>query len=478
MEAWFDLVILPVLSQASTDVQLIQAVGEYEQWRGYWPDFLSLYLHIPGGKDAPSLVTRRTLWEQEFAAKVKLAIAGNKQLCAAPGLASARVAALNNALFWHRIARFLYHVATAQNGLDLTALRAGLCATSISQNLVLPDPLEEGRAQSLEVTFALQFTDGVVVPANFVVQTTGLGADLHFPDATALTPPGFYTGLVTPTGGTVTLDLAACYHGGLVAGLIADEICHTLSVVRDVDTALTINTTTLPAGTVGSSYSASLQASGGTGSHQWSVVAGQLPPGLSLGPSGAITGTPSAAGISNFTVQVASGPRTAERAFAISVTQQPPPPPPPPPPPSGTLEWHFDTDLEGWSCNSTNNCKWQLLTSNQHPVTSGWVALQAIGSAVSRTIAIPSTARVLRFDAATHNVPGDVSRVQVQIGGVVVLDSTFTNPGSSTAFNFVTMTIDISTQAGQTVTIRFIQQDDGAGSGTTLKIDNIRIEAN
>jgi hypothetical protein len=159
-----------------------------------------------------------------------------------------------------------------------------------------------------------------------------------------------------------------------------------------------------------------------------------------------------------------------------AVDQQPPPPPPPPP--SGTLEWRFDTDLEGWSCNSSSTCKWQLLTSNQHPVTSGWVALQAIGSAVSRTITIPSTARVLHFDAATHNVPGDMSRVQVRIAGVTVLDSVFTNPGSSTAFNFLTMTVDISARAGQTVNIEFIQQDDGNGSGTTLKIDNIRIEAN
>ncbi|HEX6250631.1 MAG TPA: S8 family serine peptidase [Gemmatimonadaceae bacterium] len=146
------------------------------------------------------------------------------------------------------------------------------------------------------------------------------------------------------------------------------------------------------------------------------------------------------------------------------------------PPPSGPLEWRFDTDLEGWSCSSSSNCKWQLLTSNQNPETSGWVALQSNGAAVSRTIAIPSTARFLRFGAATHNVPGDISRVQVQVGGVVVLDSVFVNPGSNTAFNFVTMTVDISSRAGQTVNIRFVQLDDGAGDPTTLKIDNIRIE--
>ena len=40
------------------------------------------------------------------------------------------------------------------------------------------------------------------------------------------------------------------------------------------------------------------------------------------------------------------------------------------------------------------------------------------------------------------------------------------------------MTIDISARAGQTVNIRFVQQDDGQGTPVTLKIDNIRISAN
>jgi hypothetical protein len=231
--------------------------------------------------------------------------------------------------------------------------------------------------------------------------------------------------------------------------------------------ALSIGTVTLPGGTVGSSYSASLQASGGPAAYQWSVVAGQLPTGLSLGAGGAITGTPTAAGTFAFTARVVSGPQNAERPLTITVNQ-----------PAAALEWRFDTDLDGWSCNSTNNCKWQLLTSQQFPQTSGWVALQSIGAAVSKTIAIPSNARFLRFDAATHNVPGDVSRVQVQVAGVTVLDSIFTNPGSNTAFNFVTMTIDISARAGQTINIRFVQQDDGQGGGTTLKVDNIRISAN
>ena len=471
MEGWFDFIILPGLGAVTTDAQLVQAMGEYEMWRRFVPDLLDIYLFVPGGENAPSLVTRRNQWDQAFTTKVTLAIARNKQLCAAPGLASARVAALDNALFWSRVVRSGVGMApTPQNGLDLASFRAGLCAQAVIQNVVLADPLQEGVAHSLDATFAIRFADGVTVPSDFVVTTSSQGADLQVPAATAASPPGHFTGTVTPTSsGTVTLDLRGCYAGGqfLLFVLSADEICQTSQLIRDVTSPFAIVSSTLPGGTVGVSYSQSLQASGGTGSYAWSLVAGQLPPGLGLAPGGVISGTPTAAGSFNFTVQVVSGTLSAQRALSISVGQA-----------SAALVWHFDSDLEGWSCSSSTDCKWQLLSSQQFPQTSGWVALQDIGEAVSRNIALPSNARFLRFDASTHNVPGDVSRVAVQVLGVTVLDTVFTNPGSNTAFNFVTMTVDISARAGQTVNIRFVQLDDGQGSPKTLKIDNISISPN
>jgi hypothetical protein len=471
MELWFDLIILPGLGAVTTDAQLVQAIGDYEMWRRFVPDLLDIYLFVPGGEDAPSLVTRRAQWDQAFTTKVTLAIARNKQLCALPGLASARVAALDNALFWSRVARSGVGLApTPQNGLDLASFQAGLCAQAVIQNLLLADPLQEGVADGLDATFAIRFADGVTIPSGFVVSAAVQGADLQFPGATAASPAGYFTGTVTPTSsGTVTLDLRGCYAGGqfLLFIMSADEICQTAQLIRDVTSPFTIVSNTLPGGTVGVSYSQALQASGGTGTYAWSLAAGQLPPGLTLAPGGTISGTPTSAGSFNFTVQVVSGTLSAQRALSISVGQA-----------SAALAWHFDADLEGWSCTSTNACKWQLLTSNQFPQTSGWVALQDIGEAVSRNIALPSNARFLRFDASTHNVPGDVSRVAVQVFGATVLDTVFTNPGSNTAFNFVTMTIDISALAGQTVNIRFVQLDDGQGTPVTLKIDNISISPN
>ena len=83
-----------------------------------------------------------------------------------------------------------------------------------------------------------------------------------------------------------------------------------------------ITTTTLPDGTAGQPYNQTLQATGGTGSLTWSLMAGSLPSGLSLSGGGAINGTPTAAGVANFTVQVqdsASPPRTATQALNLRI---------------------------------------------------------------------------------------------------------------------------------------------------------------
>jgi hypothetical protein len=87
---------------------------------------------------------------------------------------------------------------------------------------------------------------------------------------------------------------------------------------------LAINTTSLPAGIVNAAYSSFLQSVGGAGTLTWSVVSGTLPPGLSLdAATGAITGTPSAAGNTSFTIQVtdsSSPPQSTKTVLSIPVS--------------------------------------------------------------------------------------------------------------------------------------------------------------
>jgi hypothetical protein len=87
---------------------------------------------------------------------------------------------------------------------------------------------------------------------------------------------------------------------------------------------LSITTTSLPNGSQGGSYSASLHSSGGLSPVSWSVLGGTtLPAGLNLNSAtGEITGTPSVAGASSITFQAAdssSPQQTAKATLSLAI---------------------------------------------------------------------------------------------------------------------------------------------------------------
>jgi hypothetical protein len=81
----------------------------------------------------------------------------------------------------------------------------------------------------------------------------------------------------------------------------------------------------LPNGAVGTVYNQTVTASGGTTPYTWSVSSGSLPSGLSLSSVGVISGTPSAPGTANFTLQVTGGnSQFATKAFSLTILPLPP----------------------------------------------------------------------------------------------------------------------------------------------------------
>jgi hypothetical protein len=88
---------------------------------------------------------------------------------------------------------------------------------------------------------------------------------------------------------------------------------------------LTVTTATLPSGTAGAKYSATLSASGGNPPYTWTVLSGSgtLPAGFKLQKStGVISGKPSASGTSTFAIEVtdtktASLPHTDNIAWKV-----------------------------------------------------------------------------------------------------------------------------------------------------------------
>jgi putative Ig domain-containing protein len=90
---------------------------------------------------------------------------------------------------------------------------------------------------------------------------------------------------------------------------------------------VTIDTASLPSGRATVAYTATVHATGGTGTYTWSVTAGALPAGVSLNPAtGAISGTPSAAGTFSVTVSAADATdatNTATAAYTIAIGAAP-----------------------------------------------------------------------------------------------------------------------------------------------------------
>ena len=97
-------------------------------------------------------------------------------------------------------------------------------------------------------------------------------------------------------------------------GVCIDDVRVTSAAAPSITT-----TSPLPAGTAGAAYAKTLAASGGTGPVTWSLAAGSLPTGLSLSGGGNLSGTPTSAGISNFTVQVAGADGlSSTKAFSLT----------------------------------------------------------------------------------------------------------------------------------------------------------------
>lgn len=103
-----------------------------------------------------------------------------------------------------------------------------------------------------------------------------------------------------------------------------------LTITVTTPAPLSITTSSLAAGVTATGYSGTLQATGGVLPYTWSITNGQLPAGLNINSSGAITGTPVLVGTSTFTVQVADSevnpttgnpnPMTATKQLTITVT--------------------------------------------------------------------------------------------------------------------------------------------------------------
>lgn len=146
-----------------------------------------------------------------------------------------------------------------------------------------------------------------------------LAGGAGLPAGLTLAPDGLISGTPVQAGSaTFTVQASDSSSPAQVASK-----SFTLLVNPTSGTALQITTASLPGGTVGAAYTATLQATGGITPYAWSLASGtSLPSGLTLSASGTLGGTPNTAGTSTFTVQVsdASSPQQlATRQLSIAI---------------------------------------------------------------------------------------------------------------------------------------------------------------
>ncbi len=191
---------------------------------------------------------------------------------------------------------------------------------------------------------------------------------------------------------------------------------------------LAITTTSVPGGTAGEAYTATLVASGGTGEYTWSVASGDLPDGLSLSNAGAISGTPTAAGTFAFTVEVNDGKNTLSQALSIVVAEAAPvalaitttslP--------DGTVNQTYDATLE--AVGGTGEYTWSIVSGN----LSEGLSLST-GGVISGTPTVEGTSTfTVEVNDGEANVTAELSIVVVAEAAPEALAITTTSLPSGT----------------------------------------------
>ena len=172
-------------------------------------------------------------------------------------------------------------------------------------------------------TIATAYSQGVsasggTAPYSYAVTAGALPAGL------TLASDGTLSGTAT-SGGSFNFTVTAT-DSSTGSGPFTGSNAYALSV--DAPT-VTLAPATLPGGTLDVAYNQTVIATGGTAPYTYAITAGALPAGLTLAANGTLSGTPTALGLSNFTITATdssggSGPFAGSQGYSVEITGLPP----------------------------------------------------------------------------------------------------------------------------------------------------------
>ncbi|HSE40304.1 MAG TPA: putative Ig domain-containing protein [Acidobacteriota bacterium] len=126
----------------------------------------------------------------------------------------------------------------------------------------------------------------------------------------------------TPGPGSVALDASDPTHTPVddILGNGRDANSDLGALDTDGGVLILLSPNSLPNGSVGSTYSQMITASGGVGPYSFAVTSGTLPNGLNLSTGGLLSGDPTTGGTSNFTITATdSNNDTGSRGYSIQI---------------------------------------------------------------------------------------------------------------------------------------------------------------
>jgi hypothetical protein len=202
-------------------------------------------------------------------------------------------------------------VVWSLSGCALTGSGSSLRSQATALNITTSTLSPAQQQSSYQATLS---ASGGAAPYLWSIKSGSLPSGLSLTNAT-----GQISGRATQTG---TFNFTAQVQDSSSPLQTATK-AYTIAVAQSSGSTLRVTTTSMPGGTVGSSYSQTLAATGGSSPYTWGVSTGSLPAGLSLNATtGKISGTPSQQQTSNFTVEVSDSSRnTAQAALSIVISK-------------------------------------------------------------------------------------------------------------------------------------------------------------